>query len=80
MTDKDNKNISGNQKTPENKTYHVWLTKSIDVCVTVNAENEEEATKKALEKFWSLTPEERAKDEDIDTQSGKYEYSYIEED
>lgn len=61
------------------KKYYVWFTKCIDACVTVEAESEELATEAAKERFWSMTPEQRLEADDVDIQSGKYEYSYTDE-
>lgn len=59
--------------------YNVWFTKSIHVSVEIEANSEKEAEEKACKKLYSLTEEERHKDETICYQTSGYELSYTEE-
>ena len=60
------------------KKYTVWFTKSIDVSVSVQARNEEEAREKAENLFFvKLNEEQRHNNEQIDYQYGDYDFAYI---
>lgn len=61
------------------KRYNVLFTKTIDINIIVEAENEDEAREVAINKFDSLTEEEQHADPDINIQEGYFEFAYADE-
>ena len=61
------------------KKYTATFTKSIDVIFEVEANDSNEAMEKAIEKFNSVSNEERVKHPDFEYQSSKFEPAYVEE-
>ena len=57
------------------KTYEVYFTRDLTVCIEVEAENKEEAEKKAFEKISSTS----LKELDEQAEGAGYELAYSEE-